>query len=130
MTRVLILQQFKKQLISFIDELVGQFPAEGDLIFIRVFLGNQVPIIDVMDEFMVLLESTYEESYTPRDMVKNRDEMFFLMNDSMFQRLSKGKVNHFKKLWRSQLDDDEKKIVWSWIDSLVFLGDKYKNFEG
>ena len=36
------------------------------------------------------------------------------------------KTLHFKKLWRSgKLDDDDKKIIWKWIDSFVYLSDKY-----
>ena len=31
-------KQFKNALISFLDELIGQFPQEGDLVIFRIFL--------------------------------------------------------------------------------------------
>lgn len=123
-----ILRQFKTQLISFMDELIGQFPNEGDLIFVRIFLKDQVPIQDVMNVFIVSLNTvSAEHELDVRTMVKNRDDNFFLMNNSLFQQLSKDKVNHFKRLWRSDaLDTDDKDIVWKWVDSLVLLADKYQ----
>ena len=58
-------------------------------------------------------------------MVKNRNEDFFLKNN-IFGSLNPGKVNHFKKLWRSgQLDDDDKNVVWDWIDSFVIISERY-----
>ena len=44
-----ILLEFKSQLINFFDELINQFPSEGDLVVIRLFLTNQIPIRDVMN---------------------------------------------------------------------------------
>ena len=58
-------------------------------------------------------------------MIKDRNETFFL-EENIFENLSKSKTLHFKKLWRSgKLDDDDKKIIWKWIDSFVYLSDKY-----
>jgi hypothetical protein len=118
-----ILQQFKKQLISFFDELISQFPEEADLVLIRIFLNDQMPIKDVMDVFIRKING---ESSTIREMIKNRNESFFIENNSVFQEISKMKVNHFKKLWMSgRLDAEDKKIVWKWVDSFLYLSDKY-----
>ena len=58
-------------------------------------------------------------------MIKDRNELFFL-ESNIFDSISKSKVLHFKKLWRSeQLDDDNKQIIWKWVDSFVYLADKY-----
>ena len=43
-----ILLQFKNELITFFDELIDIFPSEGDLVMIRIFLKDQIPIEDVM----------------------------------------------------------------------------------
>jgi len=60
-----------------------------------------------------------------KKMVKERNETFFLEHN-IFDYLGKDKVNNFKKLWRSgNLDDEDKEVVWKWIDSFIFLGDKY-----
>ena len=50
-TKTQILFEFKKQLTIFFDELIAQFPKEGDLIVIRLFLTNQIAIEDVMNIF-------------------------------------------------------------------------------
>ena len=51
MSEIEILTEFKTQLIAFFDELIGQFPQEGDLVVVRLFLANQIPIQDVMNVF-------------------------------------------------------------------------------
>ena len=49
MSEIEILSELKTQLISFFDELIGQFPQEGDLVVVRLFLANQIPIQSIMD---------------------------------------------------------------------------------
>jgi hypothetical protein len=115
-----ILVQFKNGLISFFDELIEQFPEEPDLVIIRIFFNDQVPIQDVVEHFILILVSV-------RSKIERRDESFFLENNSLFQQLAKSKVNHFKRLWKSgRLDKHDKEVVWKWVDSFVFLADRYK----
>ena len=121
-----ILAEFKKQLSIFFDELIGQFPAEGDLIVIRLFLTNQMPIQDIMDIFVRTLNKNDEEF---KRMIKARDENFFLKHD-IFDTISKQKSGHFKKLWSSgQLDSEDKEIMWKWLDTFVYLSEKYTVIE-
>lgn len=117
-----ILAEFKKQLTIFFDELIGQFPTEGDLIVIRLFLTNQMPIQDIMDIFVRTLNNNDREF---KLMIKARDEKFFLDHD-IFDTISKQKSGHFKKLWSSgQLDQEDKEIMWKWLDTFVYLSEKY-----
>lgn len=117
-----VLAEFKSSLISFFDELISQFPHEGDLVIARIFLNDQVPIKDVMDEFNLKMNM---DDYLLKRMVKERNESFFLEHN-VFDSLGKDKVNHFKRLWRSgNLDDEDKEVVWKWVDSFIYLGDKY-----
>ena len=121
-----ILTEFKKQLTIFFDELIGQFPTEGDLIVIRLFLTNQMPIQDIMDIFIRTLNKNDEEF---KHMIKARDENFFLEHD-IFDTISKQKSGHFKKLWSSgQLDQEDKEIMWKWLDTFVYLSEKYTSLE-
>lgn len=125
MSEIEILQQFKNSLISFLDELIVQFDQEPDLVIFRIFLKDRVPIVDVMKYFM-------HKILPFKSMVKNRNEDFFLnhysfMEDLQKDKEKKGKINHFKKLWRSgRLDDEDKSIVWKWFDSFIFLTEKYQ----
>ena len=48
-----ILTEFKKSLITFFDELITQFPQEGDLVIARIFLDSQIPIEDIMKNFIL-----------------------------------------------------------------------------
>lgn len=120
MNNLTVLTQFKKTLISFLDELISQFPNEPDFVIVRIIVKDQIDINDVMKIMKVKLESC-------KDMITKRDEEFFLQNDSLFSDLlSKDKTNHFKRIWRSEsLDDDDKTVIWQWVDSFVILSDKY-----
>lgn len=122
MSEIEVLTEFKTQLISFFDELIGQFPLEGDLVVVRLFFANQIPIQDVMNNFNHKINTNDQEL---RKMIKNRNEAFFLENN-MFENLGKDKINHIKKIWRSDsLDKEDKEVIWNWIDAFMYLGDKY-----
>jgi hypothetical protein len=122
MSEIEVLTEFKNGIISFLDELIDQFPAEGDLVIMRIFLKDQIPIKDIMDQFMFKLNTDDKKL---RKMVKDRNEVFFL-NDPFVFSSDKSKASHFKKLWRSgQLDKDDKEVVWCWVDSFVHIGEKY-----
>jgi hypothetical protein len=122
MSKTQVLTEFKTGLISFFDELIDQFPQEGDLVMFRIFLKDQILIEDVMNIFNNAMNK--DNGYLKK-MCKERNETFFLENN-VFDSISKLKITHFKKLWRSgSLDEEDKKVVWRWIDSFIYLGDKY-----
>ena len=124
MSEIEILKQFKNALISFLDELIGQFPSEGDLVIFRIFLKDRVPIVNIINYFVMRILPL-------KKMVDERDEDFFLNKCELFESIEnpekKCKVNRFKKLWRSEcLDSDDKRVVWEWFDSFIFLSEKYQ----
>lgn len=124
MSEIEIITQFKNSLISFLDELIDQFPNEGDLIIFRIFLKDRIPIVDVINYFVRCILPL-------KTSIKERDEDFFLNKCTLFESLqshdNKSKVNKFKTLWRSpSLDDEDKKIVWEWFDSFLYLSEKYQ----
>jgi hypothetical protein len=122
MSEIEVLTEFKTQLISFFDELIGQFPLEGDLVIVRLFFANQIPIQDVMNNFNHKINTNDQEL---RKMIKNRNEAFFLENN-IFDNLGKDKINNIKKIWRSdRLDKEDKEVIWNWVDAFMYLGDKY-----
>ena len=122
MSEIEVLKEFKTQIISFLDELVSQFPEEGDLVLLRLFITNQIPIKDAMDSFNHKINTNNQEL---RKMVKDRKETFFLDHNA-FDFIGKEKVTHFKNVWRSgRLDDEDKRVIWNWIDAFIYLGDKY-----
>lgn len=118
-SKVQILTDFKTNLVSFLDELIEQFPEEGDLIVIRIFLNDQVPIVDVMENFVKKLLPL-------KEIVKRRDESFFVNNNVLFENINKEKVNRFKELWLStKLDQDDKDAIWAWYELFISISEKY-----
>jgi hypothetical protein len=126
MTDIQVLKEFKNSLISFFDELIEQFPAEADLVMIRIFLKDQIPIEEVLNIFIYNLN---KDNQKLKLMIKDRDESAFLDNN-IFESLNKNKINHFKNLWRSgTLDTDDKNIIFKWMDSFIYLADKYNKIK-
>lgn len=120
-TKMEVLREFKTQLIIFFDELIESFPLEGDLVVARLFIANQIPIVDLMNDFNHHIN---KDDQRLRKMVKERREDFFL-RETLFTK-HKENLDHFKKLWRSNtMDNEDKDIIWKWVDTFIFLGDKY-----
>ena len=114
-----LLGEFRNNLVSFLDELIEQFPSEGDLVAIRIFLADQVPIVDIMHLFITRVLPI-------KDMAKARDEKFFLENDVLFVNASTSKVSYFKELWiSSMLDNEDRLTIWRWFDLFISISEKY-----
>lgn len=126
MNKLDILSHFHKQIIKFFDELIEQFPNEGDLVVARIFFTNKISPLDIMNIFIQKINSNEQQL---RKMVKERNQEFFLKHN-IFDALDKNKVNHFKKLWCSEnIDTEDKNVIWSWIDLFIQLSDKYSTAE-
>jgi len=117
-----ILVQLKQQLVDFLDELIESFPNEPDFIIFRIFVNDQIPIIDIMKYIT-------EKLCPLHDMVKRRDEKFFADYNVLFEKFDEkktGKVNYFKRIWFSGgLDKEDKEVIWRWFHSFLVLGNKY-----
>jgi|APCry1669188879_1035177.scaffolds.fasta_scaffold09741_2 hypothetical protein len=118
-----ILTDFRTNLVLFLDELIEQFPQEGDLVIARIFICDQIPITDIM--------LTFTKKVLPlKDMVKQRNAAFFLENDVLFENLSNTKVSYFKQLWSSnKLDADDRATIWSWFDLFISLAERYQKLQ-
>jgi hypothetical protein len=120
-----IIREFRARLVEFLDELIEQFPHEGEFVIIRIFIKDQVPMADVLGRFI-------RDLLPFADQVKARDENFFLNNTLLYTGASvaQNKVNHFKELWQSnQLDKGDREAAWKWMDLLNAIATQYyKNF--
>jgi len=111
--------KFRDHIIDFLDELIEQFPQEADIIICRIFIKDQISPVYITESFT---DSLIEY----QDIIKDRNEKFFLDNDNLFSYFEGGKVLHFKKIWESdRLDDDDRDTMWSWMDSFILLARKY-----
>jgi len=125
-----VLSIYKQSIVAFMDELIDQFPKETGLILARIFLKDQIPIEVTMKNFIFKLDKNNGHL---KKMVAEKNEQFFIDNDIFSiesggdsYSLPGGTVNHFRKLWLSDLDKDDQETMWKWVESFVVLADKYK----
>lgn len=119
--KLFLMQEFRSQLVSFLDELIEQFPSEGDFVLIRIFIKDQLPIPDVLGRYI-------RDLLPFQNQVKERDESFFLNNQLLYTggNMAQSRINHFKKLWVSEkLDDNDREIIWQWMDAFNNIANKY-----
>jgi hypothetical protein len=118
--QIRILSIFKDQFITFLDELIAQFPKEPDLVIVRIFMKDQVPIEDVMCHVI-------KEILPFENKIEAKDEGFFLENKRLFNEISSESVIHFKRLWTSNsLDNDDRDAIWDWFKSFCILAKRYQ----
>ena len=118
--QIRILSIFKDQFITFLDELIAQFPKEPDLVIVRIFMKDQVPIEDVMCHVI-------KEILPFENKIEEKDEGFFLENKRLFNEISSESVIHFKRLWTSNsLDNDDRDAIWDWFKSFCILAKRYQ----
>ena len=112
-----ILSAFKKQLVAFIDELIEQFPECVDFIIMRIFINDQSSIKNIIKLFI-------KDILPLKELIQNRDDNFFLKTEFICYPK---KPDFFKDFWFSNLlDNEDKKIIWKWMDVFVLLAQKYK----
>lgn len=120
---VKILTEFRTNLVAFLDELIEQFPTEGDLVILRIFICDQVPMLDIMEMFS-------SRVLPLKDMVKQRNAKFFLENNVLFDNVNTSKVSYFKELWASdKLDEEDRATIWRWFDLFISLADRYQKMK-
>ncbi len=127
-----VLAIFKKAIVSFLDELIDQFPQESNLILCRLFVKDQVPIGKTMENFIYRLD---DNNGRLKLMAKERDDTFFLKGNIFYignnpacekNSLGGGAVNYLRQIWQSNLDEDDRQTIWKWFDSFIILAEKYK----
>lgn len=119
------MKEFRAHLVQFLDELIEQFPNEYSFVIMRIFIKDQVPMADVIGRFI-------RDLLPYKEQAKNRDDKFFIdhpflyMSSKDMTTVGKHNVDHFTKLWTSDaLDENDRKIIWEWIDIFMEFGQKY-----
>jgi hypothetical protein len=123
MDSITLLRQIRQNLLEFIEDLMVILPNEKDFYLFHIFIKNQVPMVDVA-RYIV-------KNIVPlKDKVLARDENYFKENAVLFERLGEyeSEINRFKMLWDCDKDEDNREMVWKWIEQFIDLGEKYKNF--
>ena len=125
MSELQLLNEFKTQIIKFLDELIDQFPENcAEFVIIRIFVKDQIPLADVLGRFIA-------EVLPYKKIIKKRDSAFFLESRVIYDAVGGSQagsdnVNQLKKLWESKrLDDDDRETIWKWMDLFILLAERY-----
>lgn len=119
--KIRLMYEFRAQLINLLDELIEQFPEESDLVIIRIFLKDQVPVYDVLGRYI-------RDLLPLKGQIKKKDSDFFLNNCILYThgQIPENRVDHFKDLWLSdKLDDNDRDMIWKWMSLLTKIADQY-----
>ena len=116
-------EKFKENLLEFFSELVVQFPKEADLILMRMIFKEMSADL--------LVNRFIKDILHLKDKVIQRDSTFFLENRLLYvdANLDESKTNHFKQLWQSNIDDEDRDTIWEWFDVLITISEEYNRIE-
>jgi len=117
-----LLERFQKNIVRFFDELIEMFPNEKDFILIRILVKDQIPSTQIMSYFEMVMKNKEIIS-----SIERRDDTFILSN-VLFSKISNSTV--FKNLWEKHLDNDDKEMIWSWVDSFKLMTTEYMKLNG
>ena len=119
--KLILMQKFRDQLVTFLDEIIDQFPTECDFVLIRMFIKDQIPVHDILGRFI-------RDILPLKEHVEKREETFFLNNTLLYTggNISDEKINHFQELWQSdKLDTDDRETIWTWMECFIKISDCY-----
>jgi hypothetical protein len=101
--------------IDFLNELVGQFPEETDLIWARIWVETQIDAARLMDRVV-------ERVLPHRDAILRADEAFFLGNAAAL--IGEKRADRLIVLWNG-LAEDDRRIAWAWVQSFVAIAERF-----
>lgn len=116
-----LMKEFRQQLVNFLDEIIDQFPYEGDFVLIRMFIKDQIPVADILGRFI-------RDLLPFKKVVREKDESFFLNNTILYTggKIGSDKIDHFKNLWLSdKMDDSDRETIWQWMNLFVDIAESY-----
>ena len=119
--------EFKKQIVKFLDELIDQFPEEADFVILRIFIKDQIGHEYILGNFTRMF-------YPYKILVKNKDKRSFQILDDMMNNIMRDNSSNlqtFQRIWESsELDDDDKEIMWQWMNMFMKLCENHYNKYG
>ena len=119
MSRIKLLQNLKLNLVKFFDNMIELFPSEGSFVLARLYFNDQAPMEDMM-QYIILHLLPYSTE------IQNKNESFFLdENNQILKKINPKSVNQFKLLW-TELDAENKEIVWKYFGSFILLAKRYQ----
>jgi hypothetical protein len=117
-----IIELFKRSVLEFLDELIIQFPdISGDFVIARLLVKDQLDIREVINR----INEKLLKNNSIRKMITDKNDQFFLADQSIFLDVNPERVCRFRDIWRVRLDTQDKETVWKWMSVFVMLIDRY-----
>jgi hypothetical protein len=130
-----ILNLYKSSVLKFMDSLIELFPDDSELIVMRVmFDGQVVPIEESLKRFANRLFTPVEVppdgKTIPAEMIRKRNDKFFVSNMSIFAGVDSNKIVRWKQMWQSKrLDAEDRLAIWKWLDLFTEFARMYSENE-
>jgi hypothetical protein len=118
-TKQILLQQIE----NFINEICTIFPNSNEMLLLR----EKFNMIKSMNS-KIIVEYIIQHIYPLKEMILQQNEEFFL-NGGGQEEIKDGSGLRFRdnirKLWMTEMIDENKEIVWKYFKVFVILSDKY-----
>ena len=114
-----------QQISNFIEELNTTFPNNND---IEMFKEKFSFLKSVNSQ--LIIEYFIKFIYPLKECILNQDEKFFLEGGGQDEVKDKNGLNmrdNLKKLWISEMSNDNKTVVWKYFKIFILLSEKYIN---
>ena len=119
-------KKFNKIIKDFLDALINILPDEKDIV---IFKSN-VAVVGFVDETKII-KSFIEHIYPYKQRVLAKDETFFLETGNVKSETDYlSESIHLKKIWKDNLSNENKEIVWKYFQVLILLSEKHINKSG
>ena len=120
-----ILNEFKRNIIDFLDELIDLFPSESQFVLGRIILKDRIGASEIMANFIQYI-------VPHRAQIEQENDDFFLEHaSSLFGPQYENKISHIKVIWKSDnLSVDDRRTIWSWFKAFLVLSDHYTTSMG
>ena len=118
-TKQILLQQIE----NFINEICTIFPNSNEMLLLR----EKFNMIKSMNS-KIIVEYIIQHIYPLKQMILEQNEEFFLNGGGQEEIKDNSGLrfrDNIRKLWMTEMIDENKEIVWKYFKVFVILSDKY-----
>jgi hypothetical protein len=107
---------------NFLDDIITILPNETLIVLAKIYISTQLTGYKLMKKF--------KKNILPiKDLVKNRNENFFLNGKYIDSLLDKYNIKlNFRDIW-VKISPANKKLMWAWCDQFINITTEYSNLE-
>jgi len=118
-----IKQTFIQQIDNFLNELCTIFPHNGE-----IQLLNEKYILIRSANSNLVIEYFVEFIYPFKNQIISEDEIFFISGGGQEEIKNNSGLkfrDNIKKLWVTEMSDENKEIIWKYFKIFILLSEKY-----